>query len=468
MPDDKAKSRLWALWLIVSLSLAAFLAHAMFYEGNEDVFMPGPLSAGHHQLSDSCGSCHTDGLGGTEVLQQACLDCHADVRVKPFDSHPRAKFEDPRNADLLGRINATECVSCHVEHKPEITLTDGLTQPRDVCFHCHANIGKDRPSHQGMDFMTCKDSGCHNFHNNRALYTDFLVKHMDAAATNPAGRINKREFAGMLDELMAYPRDHYPVEKLSKDQADAPEGVDPDGSALAQWVDTAHADAGVNCSACHQPHNEQGEPEVWRDSPGLAGCVSCHESEVKRFGQGKHGMRLAAGLSPMTPSKARLAMDPSAGHQELTCNSCHGAHQFDIKEAAVDGCLGCHADEHSLAYKDSTHYRLWQAEMNGQAPKNSGVSCASCHMPRIDFDVDDYVSRKMVDHNQSATLSPNSKMIRPACLSCHGLPFAIDAMADRQLIRRNFNGQPQVHVRSVDLAREDQERHEREQAARKK
>ena len=68
-------------------------------------------------------------------------------------------------------------------------------------------------------------------------------------------------------------------------------------------------------------------------------------------------------------------------------------------------------------------------------------------MPRVDTDVSDWLSRKVVDHNQSATLSPNSKMIRPACLHCHGLGFAIDALADRALIDRNFAGRPAVQVR---------------------
>jgi hypothetical protein len=80
-------------------------------------------------------------------------------------------------------------------------------------------------------------------------------------------------------------------------------------------------------------------------------------------------------------------------------------------------------------------------------------------MPRIDFDVNDWMSRKMVDHNQSANLSPNSKMLRSACLHCHGLGFSINALADRQLIDKNFNGAPGVHVESIDLALKDQERY---------
>ena len=44
-------------------------------------------------------------------------------------------------------------------------------------------------------------------------------------------------------------------------------------------------------------------------------------------------------------------------------------------------------------------------------------------------------------------------MIRPVCMECHGLGFAIDALADENLIRSNFSGKPAVHVPSIELAK---------------
>ena len=43
-------------------------------------------------------------------------------------------------------------------------------------------------------------------------------------------------------------------------------------------------------------------------------------------------------------------------------------------------------------------------------------------------------------------------MIRPVCLDCHGLGFAIDALADADLVARNFRGKPSVHVESIEWA----------------
>jgi len=459
MPETSDNRGYWITWALLTLALGVLLAWVLFNAEDKSLYMPGPLSDGHHQLVDSCDSCHTDRFGGGEVLQEACVQCHGDVRVKPFDSHPRAKFTDPRNADRLEKIDAVHCVTCHTEHRPEITLKDGLTQPRDVCFHCHAEIGNDRPSHQGMEFDTCASAGCHNYHNNRALYTDFLLKHAEAPAHKERARLPGREFADVLDEILEYPRDHYPIQPLAGSDADAPQEHADNDQIHADWLASGHAKAGVNCSACHQPRDEKGELSAWTDKPGTEGCIACHGLEVKRFGEGKHGMRLAAKLSPMTPARARLPMKPDAAHSELTCNSCHGAHDYSTSYAAVDACLQCHNDDHSETYKDSPHARLWKAELAGTGKKNTGVSCASCHMPRIDFDVNDWMSRKLVDHNQSANLSPNSKMIRSACLHCHGLGFSIDALADQQLIENNFQGAPSVRVESIHLAIKDQERY---------
>ncbi len=454
----RTKIILWGVWLVGSLAFAGYLLSMLYGKADPALMMPGPLSDGHHQLADDCAACHVNPLGGGEVLQQACVDCHGDVRKKPFDSHPAAKFKDPRNAPQLAKIDALHCVTCHTEHKPEIIAKNGLSQPKDLCVHCHADVADDRPSHVGMEFATCTSSGCHNFHDNRALYTNFLVKHLHEDPIKADGTVPAREFAGVVGEIMTYPHDRFPVQALTAGDMDAPTGAAVTPGIRRDWLETRHAQAGVNCTACHMPPDASGTPMAWTDKPGTAGCAQCHDLEVKRFGQGKHGMRIAAGLSPMTPDQARLPMKPDVAHAQLTCLSCHGAHRFDVVKAAVEACTGCHDDQHTLAFENSPHGALWRKAQAGEIDGDAGVSCATCHMPRVDFDVNDWMSRVMVDHNQSASLSPNSKMIRPACLHCHGLGFSLDALADQALIDRNFNGQPKVHVDTMDLAEQDQKR----------
>lgn len=460
-----SKTRLlWPAWLLSSIVIGLLYGGKLFTAEDRQVFMPGPLSNGHYQLTEKCELCHGDAFGGDkdngEVLQAACINCHGKERQKPFDSHPQAKFKDPRNADRLQKIDALSCVSCHTEHRPEITHKDGVTQPRDVCYHCHQDIAEDRPTHKSMPFDSCTDSGCHNFHDNRALYTEFLIKNSGRPDTREPAKVTPREFASTLDEVADYPRDQYPLQPLDAAQADVAGPLS--ATIVRDWSETAHARSGVNCTACHvlgnAPESDGAAVAQWTDKPTQALCAVCHQHEVKRFGRGKHGLREAVGLPAMTPAQARLPMHKKLAHRALDCNSCHTGHRFDVRAAAVEACLGCHADDHSQAYKKSRHYGLWQAELAGTAEAGTGVSCATCHLPRISFDVSEWSSRIMVDHNQGANLSPNSKMIRSVCLQCHSLALSLDALADPALIQRNFDGPSAVQVTSMEMAVEDQQR----------
>jgi len=459
--------RLWALWIASTLIGVVILAKVLANGEDKRVFMPGPLSHGHHQIELACNACHVDAFGGGEVMEDACERCHGDQREKPLDSHPKAKFRDPRNADRIAKLNVMRCVTCHVEHQPEMLKGAGYTQPIDFCFHCHEDIAENRPTHAGLGFETCNSAGCHNYHNNRALYEDWLLRHQDEPDLLPVADrgLPGRDFGDVLDQLMDYPRKAYPVAALSLADADAPDAARSD-AINRDWLETSHAAAGVNCSACHQPPGDDGEPGAWTDKPDHQACAGCHGAEVDGFTRGLHGMRLADAvgevvkrpLERMTPADARLPMQPDAKHSALTCTSCHGAHRFDTAAASVDACLGCHADEHSIAYVGSPHHRLWQQEQAGELPAGSGVSCATCHMPRVEFEPNAWMERILVQHNQSATLRPNEKMIRPACQHCHGLGFSIDALADPALIANNFRGRPAVHIESIDMAKANEAR----------
>ncbi len=83
-------------------------------------------------------------------------------------------------------------------------------------------------------------------------------------------------------------------------------------------------------------------------------------------------------------------------------------------------------------------------------PKGSGVTCATCHMPRQSVEDEWENEITIVNHNQNDNLRPNEKMIRSVCSSCHGLRFTIDALADETLVRKNFRGKPQTHIESID------------------
>jgi hypothetical protein len=190
---------------------------------------------------------------------------------------------------------------------------------------------------------------------------------------------------------------------------------------------------------------------AWKDHPGSAGCPRCHAAAAAGFDHGPHGMRAAAGLPPLTPALARLPMRPEARDTPLGCDTCHPAHAYDTRRAAVEACLGCHDDRHSRGYRATRHALLWAREVSGRGAPGTGVSCATCHLPRVVVRSRG-ASVTRVEHDQGANLRPRDKMLRTVCLRCHGLGFAIDALADGDLVGRCFNGRPARHVDSPAMA----------------
>jgi len=458
----KRKTRwLWALWGVPTLLLLGFAALTMAYGGPRHLLLIGKTSGAHHQIELACNACHTRWFSGRAAIETACQSCHAEDLKASKDNHPAKKFSDPRNADRLTKLDATKCLTCHIEHRPEVTGTMAVTLPADFCGACHADIGKDRPSHTGLAFTSCNNAGCHNFHDNRALYEDFLEKHLDEPAVKTAPRVSLIDWR---------PEEGAPAKPAAAQISDAPASIATDAHVTADWLASAHARGGVNCSGCHQPPGARaGNAASWIAKPGLAQCATCHAAQARGFTQGKHGMRLADDmwtarrapfglvadrkLGPMQPELARLPMKPAAHGRALVCTTCHQAHDFNTRKAKVEACASCHDDRHSKAYFASSHYRQWRAELAGTVPPGSGVNCATCHMPRMLGRGEDGVERLLVNHNQNDNLRPNEKMARAVCMDCHGLGFTLDALADRPLIDRNFKGRPSVHVESIDWVR---------------
>jgi predicted CXXCH cytochrome family protein len=295
-----------------------------------------------------------------------------------------------------------------------------------------------------MTFDSCASAGCHNYHDNAALYEDFLVAHAGEPAVRATPRVPGRTPHASLGERPGGSRT-----TRAALAADAPAGVAA-ATDLAAWEAAGHARAGVNCTACHTA--QSAGTGAWLDRPGERECASCHGGEVAGFFGGRHGMRIARGLAPMTPSLARLPMKASAHDRELSCVSCHNAHAFDTRQASVDSCLGCHDDGHSREYVGSPHHRLWRLEQEGTAPAGSGVACATCHLPRETRRASGADGVVVVQHNQNANLRPSEKMTRTVCLACHGLGFSLDALADPGLVASNFRGRPLRSVAGIDMA----------------
>jgi len=438
----KYNFKFWHYGLIITALLSGFLGYNLWL-GDKRVFISGPPTHGHHQIEMACTSCHGEGFSEASVMQNACESCHLDALDKFSDTHPKSKFTDPRNAELLSHLDATQCVSCHREHKPEITRAYGVTLAKDFCAHCHQDIAEERDSHKEFGFETCTNSGCHNYHDNTALYENFLRKHVNEPA------LSKKPKIPALTGLIEWSKKNKQTPALQQHDADAP--IESSNQEIvSQWALSHHATANVNCTQCHSQNDD------WQ-SKGTAltidSCVECHIKQNESFKQGKHGMRLAdklnGQLSPMSPALASLPMHKDAMEQVNTCVSCHDPHQPNLTFAAADACLACHKDEHSTNFYNSKHGQLWRDSQNGLLPVEQAVSCATCHMPRLKKG-----KKVHAEHNQNANLQPNSKMIRSVCSHCHGVEFTLEALANEAQIQSNFSNSLEGHHSSMDLVRD--------------
>lgn len=211
------------------------------------------------------------------------------------------------------------------------------------------------------------------------------------------------------------------------------------------WQESAHALNDVNCSSCHQT----AETKAFVAQPDQESCRSCHEQVVDTFLLGKHGIRLLEGESPLTPAMARLPMQPEARDLQMTCNTCHDVHLIDTVQAAVDSCLGCHSDNHSLNYKNSKHAELFAADKSLPRPSSTAVSCATCHLPRhAEGDV------TLVNHNNTYTLLPRDRMVQEVCMNCHGVEYGYNSIFDDDLVEANFDQPPSLALETFDLMRD--------------
>ena len=216
-----------------------------------------------------------------------------------------------------------------------------------------------------------------------------------------------------------------------------------------QWQTSAHALADVNCSSCHQ--NE--ETKAFIAKPTEESCKSCHENSVDTFLLGKHGIRTLEGMSPLTPVMAHLPMKDGSFDKQMNCNTCHNAHTVDTYQASVDSCLTCHADNHSLNYKNSPHATIFREIGTLPRPNQDSVTCATCHLPR-QAEGDDV----LVNHNNTYTLKPRDRMVKEVCMNCHGVEHAYNSIFDDELVEANFARPPTQKMQTFELVREHEKK----------
>lgn len=409
------------LWMT---SLATVLVLVAAWFGYKQFYTSGTATDGHHQIIGECGLCHAPWTGATDAR---CVACHSGHDVETSDAHTLAVIREHARRLDPGAVRAAEqgCRACHREHRAGMTDAAGVTAADTFCQACHPRIIQRRASHADVSYRMCR--GCHNYHDSHMLSEEFLHAHRGDPHTWPEPRVPLRA-------------DTAPA---AVPEPDAPDAWLGDVDAVGEWQASRHAREGVNCSGCHVADTGGG---TWSETVPLAVCEGCHEAQVAGFGRARHGMRIAAGLTPMRVRDARLPMRPEAMGRSMDCHACHGAHAYDTRLAAAGACIDCHAGRHVESWADSPHGELWRAEIRGEAPPGSGVSCATCHMPRVE---DSASGRVVPRHDSNANLRPNQLMVTSVCTHCHGVRFSLNALADPEQVDAGFRVPPVVRDHSI-------------------
>ena len=214
-----------------------------------------------------------------------------------------------------------------------------------------------------------------------------------------------------------------------------------------QWQTSLHALNDINCASCHQNN----ETKAFVAQPDLESCRSCHENSVDTFLLGQHGIRLLEGQPALMPKMARLPMKHEAFDKQMNCNACHNVHTVNTMQAAVDSCLTCHNDTHSLNYQNSRHAELTSTSSELPRPGPEAVTCATCHLPRTGREKADGTLFVEVNHNNTYTLLPADRMVGEVCMNCHGIEYSYNSIFDTELVEANFDRPPTLSHESFKL-----------------
>jgi hypothetical protein len=328
--------------LLCGLSASAALA-----QGIESAIMPGQVIQGHAKLEAECKNCHVRFNRAAQAGQ--CLDCH---KVIARDRSQHKGYH--------GRMQETDCRTCHTEHKGRNANIAPLSartfehQKTDFelkgahakveCASCHVPPKKHREAPSAC-------YGCHkkDDHHKGKLGTACANCHGETSWKQTRFDHSKTRFA----------------------------------------LKNSHAN--VPCETCHAGKKFKGTP--------LA-CVACHQQDDQKKGhQGKFGKQCETchtdkAWKATKFNHEREASWPLRGrHQAVRCQSCHTGvlHQQKLPTS----CVACHRKDDAKSHQG----RL-------------GTKCESCHSET------GWTSTKF-DHGKTAHFPLRGKHAQVKCQSCH-------------------------------------------------
>ena len=195
------------------------------------------------------------------------------------------------------------------------------------------------------------------------------------------------------------------------------------------WVNSKHAQKGVDCITCHKNHDEA-RPKKSAVEPKV--CGECHKEKYEQFQKGRHSIAWTSMREHpqyrALPRSLRTAFCERCHSVQNKCNSCHTSHAFNPEEAREpEACKKCHtglAGPHDEMYASSLHGTIYAVDKNPIRAPN----CASCHMFKgthnVSFGVVYDSWGNPVDKNGKPLTKEEQEeirkeMIKGVCFQCH-------------------------------------------------
>jgi hypothetical protein len=120
-PTPYKRAKLWLCVLAPLLALAWITWRGFFHDSR--VYSSGRMSEPHAVLEKQCAACHVQRAGefSAHALDSACLGCH----------------DGPVHHENQVKAQVPQCAICHTEHRGRININAASNQ---ACAECHADL----------------------------------------------------------------------------------------------------------------------------------------------------------------------------------------------------------------------------------------------------------------------------------------------------------------------------------------
>jgi predicted CXXCH cytochrome family protein len=331
----------------------------------------------------------------------------------------------------------------------------------DVCIFCHA-------PHRAYG-----DGPLWNHQMSSAVYKPYFSSTLKAAVGQPTG--SSRLCLSCHDGTVALGSVHARDTDIAMNASYLPEHTDLSGDHPISFVyDQALATADGNlrapnalppdvhldsssqmqCTSCHDPHNNQFKNFLVMDNTGSALCLACHN--IIKWPTSVHATSgqalpssLASAIAGENNPRSRLAQSRSAvvarpaTVASAGCASCHVSHGAGIKQQLSrfsrpeQNCISCHNGENTgqnLAAefnKASVHPIFLHADSHAEQedavnPPVRHVTCVDCHNPHASAKSPGTATRLagalagVAGVNLGGSVTRNVSREYELCFRCHG------------------------------------------------